>query len=48
MSGNLYLDLKTTPTVPNAVSLYQKLTINSVRQIPNYKINVVKNEVEVE
>jgi len=48
MSGNLYLDLKTTPTVPNAVSLYQKLTINSVRQIPNYKINVVKNEVEVD
>jgi superfamily II DNA or RNA helicase len=48
MSGKLYHDLKTKPTVPNAVTLYQKLTTNSVRQIPNYKINVVKHEVEVD
>ena len=48
MSGKIYDDVSTKPTVPNAVTLYEKITTNSIRQKPNYKINVVKNETEVE
>ncbi len=48
MSGKIYDDVSTKPTVPNAVTLYEKITMNSIRQIPNYKINVVKNEIDVE
>ena len=48
MSGKIYDDISTKPTVPNAVTLYEKITTNSIRQIPNYKINVVKNETDVE
>ncbi|MDH3203552.1 MAG: DEAD/DEAH box helicase family protein [Nitrosopumilus sp.] len=48
MSGKIYDDVSTKPTVPNAVTLYEKITTNSIRQIPNYKINVVKNETDVE
>jgi len=48
MSGKIYDDVSTKPTVPNAVTLYEKITTNSIRQKPNYKINVVKNETDVE
>ena len=47
MSGKIYDDISTKPTVPNAVTLYEKLSINSIRQIPNYKPPIV-DEVEVE
>ena len=47
MSGKIYDDVSTKPTVPNAVTLYEKLTTNSIRQIPNYKPPIVK-EAEVE
>ena len=48
MSGKVYDDISTKPTVPNAVTLYEKITTNSIRQIPNYKISVVENVVDVE
>ena len=47
MSGKIYDDISTKPTVPNAVTLYEKITTNSIRQIPNYK-PPIKEEVEVE
>ena len=47
MSGKIYDDVSTKPTVPNAVTLYEKITTNSIRQIPNYKLPI-KEEVEVE
>ena len=47
MSGTIYHDISTKPTVPNAVTLYEKLTMNSIRQIPNYKLPI-KEEVDVE
>ena len=48
MSGKIYHDISTKPTVPNAVTLYEKIIINSIRQKPDYKISVVDNVVEVE
>lgn len=48
MSGKVYDDISTKPTVPNAVTLFEKITTNSIRQIPNYKISVVENVVDVE
>jgi len=46
--GIQYDDVKTKPTVPNAVILYEKMTNHSIRQIPNYKISVNRHYVEVE
>ncbi|MGY5151894.1 MAG: DEAD/DEAH box helicase family protein [Candidatus Nitrosopumilus sp. bin_6a] len=48
MSGKIYDDISTRPTVPNAVTLYEKITLNSIRHKPNYQITVAENVVEVE
>ena len=48
MSGKIYDDISTRPTVPNAVTLYEKITLNSIRYKPNYQITVTENVVEVE
>jgi len=47
MSGKIYDDISTKPTVPNAVTLYEKITTNSIRQIPNYKLPII-DDVDVE
>jgi len=36
ITGKIYDDLSTRPTIPNAVALYEKLSTVSIRQIPNY------------
>ena len=36
MTGKVYDDLVTRPTIPNAVALYEKLSTVSIRQIPKY------------
>ena len=48
MSGKIYDDISTKATVPNAVTLYEKITTNSIRQKPNYKIARQDHFVEVE
>ena len=48
MSGKIYDDISTRPTVPNAVTLYEKITLNSIRYKPNYQITVTENVAEVE
>ena len=47
MSGKIYDDISTKPTVPNAVTLYEKITTNSIRQIPNYNLPII-DDVDVE
>ena len=47
MSGKMYDDVSTKPTVPNAVTLYEKIMINSIRQIPNYKHPII-DDIDVE
>jgi hypothetical protein len=34
MTGKIYDDLATTPTIPNAVILYEKLSTISIRELP--------------
>jgi superfamily II DNA or RNA helicase len=48
MSGKIYDDISTRPTVPNAVTLYEKITLNSIRQKPAYPISVIQNYAEVD
>jgi superfamily II DNA or RNA helicase len=48
ITGKVYDDVATNPTVANAVALYEKLTTLSIRQIPEYKIAIDKQEVDVE
>jgi len=47
ITGKRYDDISTKPTVPNAVTLYEKLTTNSVRQKPIYP-EPIREIVEVE
>ena len=39
ITGKIYDDIKTKATVPNAVTLYEKLSTISIRQLPNYNID---------
>jgi superfamily II DNA or RNA helicase len=34
ITGKLYHDISTKPTIPNAVTLYEKLSIVSIRELP--------------
>ena len=47
MTGKIYDDVSTKATIPNAVTLFEKLTTMSIRQIPKYK-EPDKQYVEVE
>ena len=40
ITGKMYEDLATRGTVQNAMSLHQKLSTISIREIPKYKSNV--------
>jgi len=35
-TGKIYHDISTKPTIPNAVTLYEKLSIVSIRELPRY------------
>ena len=48
VSGKIFDDVATRPTIPNAVTLYEKLSNMSIREIPNYPISVNTNVVDVE
>ena len=48
MSGKIYDDISTKATVPNAVTLYEKITNNSIRQRPQYNIAREDHFVDVE
>jgi N12 class adenine-specific DNA methylase len=38
ITGKIYDDVSTKPTIPNAVTLYEKLSLVSIREIPQYDI----------
>jgi len=48
ITGKVYDDIATNPTIANAVALYEKLTTISIRQMPEYKIAIDKQEIDVE
>jgi superfamily II DNA or RNA helicase len=48
ITGKIYNDVATRPTIPNAVTLYEKLSNISIREIPEYPISIDTNILEVE
>lgn len=40
ISGKIYDDVAVRPTIPNAVTLYEKLSIMSIRELPKYSIDI--------
>ena len=48
ITGKIYADVVTKPTVPNAVTLYQKLSLISIREIPEYKFAKDEQFIEVD
>jgi hypothetical protein len=38
ITGKIYDDVSTKPTIPKAVTLYEKLSLVSIREIPQYDI----------
>ena len=40
ITGKIYDDVVTKPTIPNAVTLYEKLSTISIRELPNYHVDV--------
>ena len=47
ITGKIYDDVATTPTIPNAVTLYEKLSIISIRELPRYDIDVHTEHIDV-
>jgi hypothetical protein len=48
ITGKLYEDVSTKPTIPNAVTLYEKLSTISIRELPKYNIDLRTEDIEVE
>ncbi len=48
ITGKIYEDVVTKPTIPNAVTLYEKLSIISIREIPEYKFAKEEEFIEVD
>ena len=48
ITGKVYDDVVTNPTVPNAVTLYEKLSTVSVREIPEYNIKKRTKHIQVQ
>jgi hypothetical protein len=47
ITGKLYDDVATRPTIPNAVTLYEKLSTISIRELPQYNIDVRTQDIQV-
>ncbi|MGA7369849.1 MAG: integrase repeat-containing protein, partial [Nitrososphaeraceae archaeon] len=48
MTGKIYDDVATKPTIPNAVTLYEKLSMNSIRELPQYSVDLHTEHVEIQ
>jgi superfamily II DNA or RNA helicase len=47
ITGKLYDDVAIRPTIPNAVTLYEKLSTISIRELPQYNIDIRSKDIEV-
>jgi len=47
ITGKIYDDVAVNPTIPNAVTLYEKLSTISIRELPRYSIDVHTNTIDV-
>jgi len=48
ITGKIYDDVATRSTIPNAVTLYEKLSTISIREIPDYPIHLDTQIIDVE
>jgi superfamily II DNA or RNA helicase len=48
ITGKIYDDISTKPTIPNAVTLYEKLSTISIRELPQYYVDIDRKFVDVE
>jgi len=48
ITGKVYDDVVTRATIPNAVTLYQKLSTLSISELPRYSIGIQRHDIEVE
>jgi hypothetical protein len=47
ISGKVYDDVAVRPTIPNAVTLYEKLSTISVRELPRYFADIDTHIIDV-
>ena len=47
LTGKVYDDVATRPTVPNAVTLFEKLSTISIRELPKYFVDVKTTTIDV-
>src|SRR5919202_304310 len=47
ITGKIYDDVATNPTIPNAVTLFEKLSLISIREIPKYNIDIDPHDIDV-
>jgi superfamily II DNA or RNA helicase len=47
ITGKIYDDVATTPTILNAVTIYEKLSNLSIRELPNYDVDIRKEDINV-
>ncbi len=47
ITGKIYDDISTNPSVPNAVTLYEKLSHISIRELPQYNIDINTEHLDV-
>src|SRR5215212_6534765 len=48
ITAKIYEDVATTPTIPNAVTLYEKLSTISIRELPQYNIDLHTEHIDVQ
>jgi superfamily II DNA or RNA helicase len=47
ITSKIYDDVSIKPTIPNAVTLYEKLSTISIRELPQYSIDLVTEHIDV-
>ena len=47
ITGKVYDDVATKPTIPNAVTLYEKLSTLSIRELPKYSVDLDTQVIDV-
>jgi hypothetical protein len=47
VTGKIYDDIVTKPTIPNAVTLYEKLSTILIRELAQYNIDVDTEHIDV-
>lgn len=47
LTGKIYDDVAIRPTIPNAVTLYEKLSTISIRELPRYSVDIDTHVIDV-